>query len=116
MDSFGQRDNNDRADAAAKALDAYTATNTAEYSQELIETRAGDLICDLLHLVRRDGNEEGSNPFLLPTDLLDRARDTFEEEEEEESGGEEGTFEDEEPHEDTPSLEDRGITLGSYES
>ena len=115
MDSFGQRDNADRADAAAAALEAYTATNTAQYADETTETRIGDLICDLLHLARRAETEPHDLPD--PTNLLDRARSNFEEEEEEdENGCEEATFEDEETPEDTPSLEDRGITLGSYES
>lgn len=104
------RNNDSRANAAAKALDAYTTTNTPAYSEESIEDRVGDLICDLLHLVRRDSSEEPS--IDEPIELLDRARSNFEEEEEEENGGEEGT----DTPDDTDSLEDRGISLGSYES
>lgn len=83
-----ERNNNARADAALAALQAYTATNTEAYSLESIETRVGDLICDLLHLVRRDGTEgeliDGETQS-APQYLLDRASANFEEEEDEES-------------------------------
>ena len=119
-DQYGHRDNNDRADAARAALDAYIATNTTHYASEPIEDQVGDLLCDLLHLVRREGDETQEPAPLLgreyPTHLLDRARSNFEAEEEEEDGGEEGTEDEEEEHPDTDSLEDRGLTLGSYGS
>lgn len=95
---FWQRDNNDRANAAKAALNAYIATNTPQYDQESLEDKVGDLICDLMHLVHRDGEEgeriEGDPDFgFQPTDLLDRARSNFEEEEQEESEDEDLTDE-----------------------
>lgn len=86
----GCRDNNDRANGAAAALEAYTATNSGRYHEETVETRVGDLLCDLMHLVRRDGNPvewvsgDKDPDFRDPLFLLDRARMNFEEEEEEE--------------------------------
>ena len=118
-DQYGHRDNNDRADAARAALDAYIATNTTHYASEPIEDQVGDLLCDLLHLVRREGVTailHEDQVIIGPTQLLDRARSNFEAEEEEEDGGEEGTEDEEEEHPDTDSLEDRGLTLGSYGS
>lgn len=85
---IGQRDNNARADAALAALKAYIATNTPQYADEPIEDQVSDLLCDLLHLVRRDGTEAefiDGEPQSDPTDLLDRARANFEEEESEET-------------------------------
>lgn len=105
----GQRDNAERADAAAAALEAYTATNSGRYHEEPLEDRVGDLLCDLLHLVRRDGDEaqEPAPPGReYPTHLLDRARCNFEEEEADENGGEEETEDDE------PAHEQRDPTLG----
>lgn len=69
--------NDDRATRALKALCTYSAEDAPAYSAESIETRVADLICDLLHLVRRDKGSDTRQPF----DVLQRALMNFQAEE-----------------------------------
>ncbi len=91
---FSNPTNDDRATWANAALEAFTATQGEAYADEPLEDRVGDLICDLLHLVCRDGVGESNPNYIAPYALLERAQANFEEEESEEADDEDGEEED----------------------
>jgi hypothetical protein len=67
---FTESTNDTRANLAQKALDAFTEAQGGRYLDEPMEDRISDLICDLLHLAKREGDEDAD-------ELLGRARMHF---------------------------------------